>query len=178
MRIVVFTLCAIFSLISSSLADNLEQREFKLERDHFRWIAKQLDYYPFTNDLASIDEGISGEFVYSWSIGYPQPRHILQAACMNDEDKVLVGWWRAKNRSSRVMALAVFYCTRDDTSGRFPSFGKDVERFEVGERRERKEELTFVRKYRDFFRRLFLELTSDTLPDDSGFMLSLASPRK
>ena len=178
MRLLVLALSVLILSISSSFGDEIEQREFKLEKDYFSWLAKQLDYYPFTNNLTSIDDGISGEFGYAWSIGSPQPRHIIQAACMNNESRVQLGWWRSNNRCSRVMALAVLYCTRDDTSGRFPTFGKDLERFKEGEMQERREELEFVRANKEFFRTFLLKLTSDTLPQDSGFLLSLDSPRK
>ena len=124
-----------------------EEREFKLTTEHFDWDAKTLDYYPFTEDLKKIDEGISGEYSYYWSIGSPQTRHIVQAACLGDYDKVLAGWWRTTDRAARVAALAVFYCTAttDPDMSNFPQFARDAERFKDDEAKERSEEVAFVR---------------------------------
>ena len=169
---------ALFAASTFSVAADEEEREFKLEKDYFNWLAKRLDYYPFTTDLKKIDDGVSGEYSYCWSIGWPQPRHVIQAACLIDEDKVLLSWWRSKDRETRVVALAVFHCTRVVDFGTFPKFEKGVERFKPEEAKERKEELEFVRTHSAFFRKWFSDLTSDTLPKDCKFLKSLKTPRK
>jgi hypothetical protein len=155
-------------------AEEKEERKFALTTDYFDWDAKKLDYYPFTEDLKKIDEGISGEYSYCWSIGWPQARHIVQAACLGNYDTVLVGWWRTKDRAARVVALAVFYstATNDDNSS-FPQFAKDAERFKDEEAKERSEEIAFVRAHLPYFKNWLRSLVSDNLPKDSKFLKAL-----
>ena len=153
-----------------------EEREFQLEKTYFDWVAEELDYYPFTPDLQTIDEGIAGEYSYHWSIGLAQPRHVIQAACLIDYNRVLLAWWRSKERATRVTALAVFYGTRKADISTFPNFEKDLERFGREEARERREELVFVKANRAFFRTWLRDLTEDTLPKDSQFLKALQAP--
>lgn len=148
-----------------------EEREFELATQHFDRDAKTLDYYPFTEDLEKIDEGISGEYSYSWSIGFPSTRHIVEAACLGNYDRVLLGWWRSKDRAARVAALAVFYCTgKDPDMSPFPQFAEDAKRFGPAEANERAEEIAFVRAQRPYFANWLRSLVADNLPKDSAFL--------
>ncbi len=162
-------------LISLAEPPAQEEREFALTTEYFNWDAKTLDYYPFTEDLKKIDEGISGEYSYSWSIGSPQTRHVVQAACLDNYDKVLAGWWRTKDRAARVAALAVFYCTAttDPDMSNFPQFARDAERFKDDEAKQRSEEIAFVRARLPYFKNWLRSLVSDNLPKDSKFLKAL-----
>ena len=162
-------------LLSFAQTAEEEEREFALTTEYFNWDAKTLDYYPFTEDLTKIDEGISGEYSYCWSIGWPQTRHIVQAACLGDSDRVLVGWWRTKDRAARVAALAVFYCTAtsDPDMSNFPQFARDAKRFKDDEATERSEEIAFVRARLPYFKNWLRSLVSDNLPKDSSFLKAL-----
>jgi hypothetical protein len=151
------------------------EREFSLANEYFDWDAKTLDNYPFTEDLKKIDERISGEYIYSWEIGFPRTQHIIQAACLDNYDKVLAGWWRTKDRAGRVAALAVFYCTAttDNTMSNFPQFARDAMRFKDDEAKERSEEIVFVKTRIPYFKNWLRSLVSDKLPKDSKFLKAL-----
>lgn len=151
------------------------EREFALTTEYFDGDAKSLDSYPFAEDLKQIDEGVSGEYSYNWSIGWPQTRHVVQAACLGDYDRVLVGWWRTKDRAARVAAVAVFYCTAttDPEMSNFPQFAKDAERFREEEAKERSEEIAFVRAHLPYFKNWLRSLVSDKLPKESNFLKAL-----
>jgi hypothetical protein len=179
MKRLIATLCLV-PLVSFAEPEVEEERAFALTTDYFDWDAKTLDYYPFTEDLTKIDEGISGEYSYCWSIGSPGTRHVVQAACLSAYDTVLVGWWQGKDRAARIAALAVFYCTTtsDPDMSNFPQFAKDAERFKDGEAKERIEEIAFVRARLPYFKNWLRSLVSDNLAEDSKFLKALGSGPK
>ena len=169
------TLLVLVPLISFAEDPKEEEREFALTTEYFDWDAKTLDYYPFTEDLTKIDKGVSGEYSYCWSIGWPQTRHIVQAACLGDRDKVLAGWWQTKDRAARVAALAVFYCTAksDPDMSNFPQFARDAKRFKDEEAKERSEEVAFVRARLPYFKNWLRSLVVDNLPEDASFLRAI-----
>ncbi|MES2924311.1 MAG: hypothetical protein V4819_22360 [Verrucomicrobiota bacterium] len=156
-----------------------EERAFALTNDYFDWDAKTLDYYPFTQDLKKIDEGIAGEYSYNWSIGVPATRHVVEAACLGDYDRVLLGWWRSTDRAARVATLAIYYCTMGPSDmSNFPQFAEDAKRFEATEAKERTEEIEFVTTQLPYFKNWLRSLVSDNLPEDSKFLKALGSGPK
>ena len=151
-----------------------EERAFALTTDYFDWDAKTLDYYPFTQDLKKIDRGISGEYSYNWSIGVPRTRHVVEAACSGDYDRVLLGWWQSTDRAARVSALAIYYCTMGPSDmSPFPRFAEDAKRFEAAETKQRTEEIEFVKRQLPYFNNWLRSLVSDNLPEDSKFLKAL-----
>ncbi|WP_226895732.1 hypothetical protein [Luteolibacter marinus] len=164
------TALIILPLVALAEVDNQKEPEFALTTEYFDSYVKSLDYYPFTQDLATIDEAISGEYSYNWSIGAPAVRHVVEAACLGDFDRLLLGWWQSGDRAARVAVLAVYFSTgRDPDMTPFPQFARDAKRFTEEEAKERIAEVDFVRSNSPYFRTWLRSLTSDNLPADAKF---------
>jgi hypothetical protein len=160
----------IIPLVTLAEVNNQKEPEFALTTEYFDTFVKSLDYYPFTDDLKTIDEAIAGEYSYNWSIGVPRVRHIVEAACLGDFDRVLLGWWRSTDREARVAVLAIYYNNgRDPEMTPFPNFARDAERFGPEEAEERIEEIKFVRSNLHYFKKWLRSLASDDLPEDAKF---------